>query len=379
MLEIPALAAAVAGLCVLLLLGNARWHVAEVVAGILFGVAMLLKLVPVILLAVAALILWLRYRESPHTIKRTFLSLAILGASLAVTFLVLDVVIDGGAYLANFQQSWVSHFGAAKTSEYGSAKDYPFAWSVLLNNWDTSIPAAVGIAVAIRQARQLPLALVPVGWLALSFLVFGIHRPWWPYYYIHTAVPLCLCAALGIRAVSRDVLRRVPFSGKAFIDGVQRLRTEKGTPLPRILRFLAAAGLAVCGLCAAGWMGGRVYLQIESVRHAHQTYSTLVLSEIERFKPSVDWIYADKLVYSFHSGIPVPPQLAVVPLKRLWSGEMTSARLADEVNKYQPGLIVLNNDGREMPFQELLDRDYRLVYEDTEDRLYAHRGLKAKP
>ena len=40
-----------------------RWHVREIVAGFLFGLALLMKLVPAVLLPLAALIVWLRTRE----------------------------------------------------------------------------------------------------------------------------------------------------------------------------------------------------------------------------------------------------------------------------------------------------------------------------
>jgi len=103
-----------------------------------------------------------------------------------------------------------------------------------------------------------------------------------------------------------------------------------------------------------------------------------VLSEIARFKPFTEWLYADESVYSFHSGIPIPPPLAVIPLKRLWSGDMSSDRLNAELTKYKPGLMVLANDSRERPFQDLLDREYRLVYEDSEDRLFALRSITGK-
>jgi hypothetical protein len=105
----------------------------------------------------------------------------------------------------------------------------------------------------------------------------------------------------------------------------------------------------------------------------------LVLNEIDRFKPFTQWIYTDKLVYSFYSRIPVPPQLAVIPLKRLWSGEMTNARIRNEVQKYKPGLVVLRNDSRETPFQDLLNSEYRLVYQDPDNRLYAHKSIANKP
>jgi hypothetical protein len=132
-------------------------------------------------------------------------------------------------------------------------------------------------------------------------------------------------------------------------------------------------------LAATFWGGLRAYLQISEIRRAPQTYYALVLNEIQRFKPFTHWIYTDNLTYSFHSGIPVPPRLAVVSLKRLWSGEITSDGVASEVGKYKPGLIALRNDSRPLPFQDLMNTEYRLVYQDPANRLYAHKTIADKP
>ena len=120
-------------------------------------------------------------------------------------------------------------------------------------------------------------------------------------------------------------------------------------------------------------MGARVYLQVASIRNSPQLHSALVLNEIARLKPFTHWLYTDQLVYSFHAGIPMPPPLAVVPLKRLWAGDMTNARLAAELSRFKPEIILLRNDTREVPFQDFLDHGYRLIYRDERQRLYADR------
>ena len=154
MLEIPALAMAVTGLCVLLVGRPSKWCVAEILSGILFGLAVLIKLVPLYLLPLAALILWLRHGEtrapltpslSPSdslrcravaaggervsngrvrgspvyslssavltSFRGLLVPLLVLGATLLGTFILIDGLIERGAYLVHFQQSWSSHFG----------------------------------------------------------------------------------------------------------------------------------------------------------------------------------------------------------------------------------------------------------------------------
>jgi hypothetical protein len=52
---------------------------------------------------------------------------------------------------------------------------------------------------------------------------------------------------------------------------------------------------------------------------------------------------------------------------------MTNTRLAAEMSRFKPELIMLRNDTREVPFQDLLDGGYRLIYQDERQRLYAER------
>jgi hypothetical protein len=50
---------------------------------------------------------------------------------------------------------------------------------------------------------------------------------------------------------------------------------------------------------------------------------------------------------------------------------MTNERIAAEMARYKPEVILLPNDSREVPFQELLEANYRMVYQDDKLRLYA--------
>ena len=121
-------------------------------------------------------------------------------------------------------------------------------------------------------------------------------------------------------------------------------------------------------------MSARVYLQVSGVRNLPQIYSEVVLKEIERLKPFTQWMYTDQIVYSFHADIPMPPPLATVPLKRLWTGNMTRARIATELSRFKPEIILLSHEAREAPFQSLLEIDYRLIYQDERQRPYAERA-----
>ena len=349
MLEIPALATALAAVSLLFNAPRGEWSVREIAAGIVFGLALQIKLVPAIYLVLVPLIVLLRSQQQLKSLKTLLVPLVAFGSSLLVAYVGTDLLIEGGAYLGNFGQSWASHFGHAKTLEYGSANDFPFQWPVLLKNWDVAAPGLIGLAVLLRKLR--PILPLPLTWLVIVFGVFAFHKPWWPYYYIHTAIPLCWCAALGVGFLYQRVKARMPLL---------------------TIFFLFSA-------CVSCWMGARIYFQVNNIRKSPKTFSSPVMAQIQRFKPFSTYMYADKLIYSFYCDIPIIPQLAVVPIKRVWAGEITNDRIVKEMLKYRPGLILLLNDARELPFNDLLQAEYQPVYMDKESRLYAHKSIAKSP
>ena len=230
--------------------------------------------------------------------------------------------------------------------------DHPFDWAILFRNWDVTLPALVGVSLLLRRVRREPWALIPLAWLVLTFAVFSTHVPWWTYYYVHNSIPLAWCAAVGWIGTVEFVFRQ-----------------------SKVLIALSAAA----SLCFLAWMCGRVYLQVQSIRQSPKLSSSLVLKEIARYKPFTEFLFADEPIYSFHSGIPMPPHLAVISLKRLWSGDMTPAKLRSEMEQTKPGLILLNNDTQELPFQDLIDTEYRMCYQDTRHRLFVLKSISMKP
>jgi hypothetical protein len=205
--------------------------------------------------------------------------------------------------------------------------------------------------------------LFPLLWLGWALVIFINHTPWWPYYYIHIAIPLCWVAALAlVWMIGRcwELFRSRP-------SDRQKSRKFPG-PLLGIMLFIVLASF---------WMGMRVYSQVESVRALPRTFSSLVIAEAQRYQPYTHWLYADNIALSFHTDIPMPPTLAVFPLKRLWAGEMTVDRMVEEFARYKPELVILNNDDMEPPFHDMLDEAYRVVYQDNQYQLYARTNIIA--
>jgi hypothetical protein len=396
MQEIPALAPVIAAMCVLLIGRHSKWQVTELLAGLVFGFALQMKLIGAAYLPIAGLILWFRSKPLLYYGVATQLSCGTndgrarrlskgtfaFGTSMFVTFIALNY-LTGNSLLLQLHQSWAAHFATAKSFEYGSPQEHGYDWSVPLKNWETTVPALLGLWVLASRLRRR-WEVLPVFWLILTFVVFGRHKPWWAYYYIHNALPLCWCAGVGIAFLWEELRSRYtqslssdsapPNEGKR---SPYRLRSQRPFHAGRI-RWQAAA-LLLLGLCAAGWMGARLYLEEQAIRSAPQLYTCLVLKEIERFKPFTKFMFSDQPIYSFHADLPMPPHLAVLSLKRLWTGELDNAGIRAELETLKPGLILLGKESREVPYEELLNREYRLVYQDSANRLYAHETISKKP
>jgi hypothetical protein len=348
MQEIPALAPAVAGLAALWLLPRSTLYIRELLGGFLFGFALQMKLLDAMYLPLAALLIWLRLKVDGRPLKEVFEAYLMFGGVVCVSFSGLNY-LTGNSLTLQFRQSWEAHFASTVSFEYGSPADRPFDWAVLFRNWDVTVPALIGAALALRGIRSNIATALPLAWSAWTLLVMSAHRPWWAYYYIHTALPLCWCAGLGVSVLWNQV--------KAQGSWVKRI---------------ALSIFIIGSLC---WAGARVVLEELSMRSAPRLDSCLVLKEIKRFRPFTNFLFSDQPIFSFHAQIPMPPHLGVISLKRLWSGDIGNQRLLDELSVVKPGLILLGNTGLEVPYQSLLNSEYKLVYRDEKELLYAHRSI----
>ena len=353
MLEIPALAPTMAALAVLAFGNRGKWPTVEVLSGLLFGIATEIKLISLIMLPIAGLLLWFHQRPVAFAAWHFIKFSLVLLAAMIVSAVAVDFATCHCAYLAHFQQSWSSHFGSIKSLDYGSPDDHRFDWMTLLRNWDLTVTASIGVGFCIARMADRPAASIPALWLVYNLLLFGLHRPWWNYYYVHTAIPLSWCAAIGIDALWAKL--RWP---------QQRLR---------------CVAMALCAVGVSAWLVERMALQIQLVRHSTQTYTCLFLNEMKRYQGQARWLYAEEPIYSFHSGIPLVPDLAVVVAKRFWAGELTDAQVTEDLKIAKPGLILLKNDTRPRPFRDLLNKDYRLVYMDSKDLLYVLKTMARTP
>ncbi|MGO9203217.1 MAG: ArnT family glycosyltransferase [Limisphaerales bacterium] len=361
MLEMPAMAAGLAAVWAWVEYSANRHWGWLVCSGLLFGCALQVKLTAAIFgLALAAdfFVTWASRRRpgencigvSPVGVRR---EVAIwCGAAIGVLGLIALWFYAPGT-LAVF---WSSHFSAG-TRAAASAAEYGFHLSGLWEDYLPVLPAAVaGVGyAACRRRRDL---LLPLALLGAALITLLGQRPYWPYYGVHFAVPLAWLGAVGIVEWFRVLWRRGPRAG-----WWARLRVGL-----EVLTWSSAVSLALTMLPEA------VRSQVQELQAAPRASADRVVGALRKQAPRTHWILTENLIAAFWAGLPVPPEVAVTPLKRFWSGQINEAEVRRCLERYRPELVLLDRGQVEQfGLDEYLRRHYRLDLQDGVQNLYVRQ------
>jgi hypothetical protein len=77
-------------------------------------------------------------------------------------------------------------------------------------------------------------------------------------------------------------------------------------------------------------------------------------------------------MYLFHAGLKVPPELAVLSLKRFWSRQISADRIYTLLGKYKPEVVLIGRESLSGVLErfELDAPEYRVVGGDSTSVLY---------
>jgi 4-amino-4-deoxy-L-arabinose transferase-like glycosyltransferase len=309
------------------------------VSGMLMGCALQVKFTAGLLLPALAAAWWMELRSersdrsgpARSRWREGWLWLASLGAALGVVVL---LCYGPGAW-AMFARS---HFSSGTRA--AAAAGPALRPGQLLDDAGLVLLALLGLALQVwKRDRKL---WFPVVWLLTVLVVHWQHRPYWSYYHLHFALPLAWLGGAGVVEGFRRIWRMFPSSGRAgwWWPGLAWTGWS--------LAF--AGGLSLALEKAAGELGR---LQRAGPASADQNVQVL-----KAHGAGIRWVFTHDLLAAFWAGLPIPPELAVIPWKRLWSGQLTPAQIHAHLERYRPELILL---------PEWRRREYGL-----EDHLKAH-------
>lgn len=265
-------------------------------------------------------------------------------SSVVVAFgLITTLFYRAGAW----EVFWASHFSVA-TYAGATTREVVFHPAALEEDLALLVPAAVGLGLlGWKRRREL---LFPAVLLATVLAVHWQHRPYWPYYRLHFSIPLAWLGAAGIAEGFRVIWRAFP-------------------PASWTAWLRVGVGWLVWSLAVATALTlapEKIWWELRQLRLKPPAQENRHVAALQAHAAGVRWVFTEDRMSAFRAGLPIPPELAVIPAKRLWSGQLTPVRVRDCLERYRPELVFLS-PGRVKQFElaDYLARHYQPV-PDTE-------------
>jgi hypothetical protein len=225
------------------------------------------------------------------------------------------------------------HLGAATRTTFVQGDNIAYIGAAALRHIAYLPLAIIGLVWGFKNRRAV--AALPLGWLcmALAFLIY--ERPLWYHHVLVLTIPLVWLTAFGVEA-GLGALRRLNRAG----------RTGRGSPAPARGRSLAmwallllATMLAVLAIFDPGTRKPR---HREEIPGPIPQYGEQVLDlHCPGGHSKKAWVFTDRPIYAFQAGLGVPPQIAVLSIKRLFSGTITEDDLLGVLRTYHPEYVLL--------------------------------------
>jgi hypothetical protein len=80
--------------------------------------------------------------------------------------------------------------------------------------------------------------------------------------------------------------------------------------------------------------------------------------------------YSEYGLYTFHAQFPVPPELAIITLKRFWSGQVSTAEIMENCRRQKIPLIILPKPKITQEWRDFLNEEYTNSASDDACQLF---------
>ncbi|MBP1770365.1 MAG: hypothetical protein H6P96_983 [Candidatus Aminicenantes bacterium] len=246
---------------------------------------------------------------------------AIWGGSVLCGLILLDLVLGTG-----YRQAYASHFSTLSQAASAEVRQLAFTCGDFLRYRQALIALAAALGLAAWRRRWRPLAF-PLALFATALAVHLVHRPFWPYYYLHFAVAVAWLTGYAVGELWR-----------AARDAVRRTT-------PRLSLWGAGLALAASVMSAgvAAYAGVTLASETKKIRGVRRVDADPIVAAMKAAAPGTQWVYTRATMYAFHAKLRVIPELAVLPRKRFWSGQITQAGILTLVKRYKPEQLLLDD------------------------------------
>lgn len=234
---------------------------------------------------------------------------------------------------------WKTHLSAA--TAHGPSETMGFKPSDLKPILDLVLLASLSVMwLAVR--RDWESAAAP---LVFAGTVLGVHmlnRPFWTYYTIHFSMAAAWLIGAGIGSQMRLAAALWPLKART-----SRIAAAACTCLVAgTIAWLTTT--AVHGCRVGAWI----------VDHRQRVADAPVIEILKSNARVNRWVFTDSPIHAFHAGLLVPPEVAIVPRKRLWANAHSVGELTACLDRYRPSQILLITDTWKVPLQDYLESHY---------------------
>jgi hypothetical protein len=327
-----------------------------VASGLLMGAALLIKLTAGIMIPAMVLFIGLMTTSvgDRNVIEQIAFNLALWGSATCGSFLLGIMLLGNGDY----HVLWTMHF-SPEVSRLASLSNHIFSPGIVFRQYSDGLAAAgIGLVLVLwrRDWRQM---VLPIALLVTVVAVHIWHRPWWYYYAIHFAVPFSWLAAYGLTTLIRSVWLGPP-------QGSQGWHFRQLWPI--VLAAVLISLLLVNG-------GERLADNIQSIRQRPRVADSQLIAKMLEYGKFTHWAYARPDIYAFQARLLQPPEIAVLPRNRFWSGQITEEQVLSYVKHYEPEQLLLPNLPMDEAWKSFVEANYTLAYQDTQHLLYVANSI----
>ncbi len=322
--------------------------------GLLFGCALQIKLTS--LMVVPALVV---LHCQVHGVRNALRSLLWMLAGGAMAYAVIALLSPS----FSLDSLLGSHIRASQSIPDARQEDVRFHFRYFSDHAALLLAAGAGLMGMLR--RRSADAVFALVFLCCGTFIAAFHRPWWEYYVIHLTIPLSILAGIGVLGLFRQATAPEASGG---LNG----QTYKSSPAAGIL--CAVVALAVVFTLPS------FITTIQKQRMVGRLDEDAVTLGVKEYAPRARWVYTRRPWQAFFAGGSLPPEIAVLPLKRFWTGAINEPAILNCVKAYRPEVVVLGKtlEKSDPDWTTWVSKGYVLVDSTHDQELWVSEGLNPK-
>ncbi|MEM7068989.1 MAG: glycosyltransferase family 39 protein, partial [Pseudomonadota bacterium] len=294
----------------------------RILAGVLFGLSMQVKLFTVVIAPALFLGVFLfRDCRIDWALLRRYLE---VGTSILATYLLVIWIID----IPVLEQVWQPNFAEELRLNHSYSTSFLAVVNQIFADFPVIILAAMGTWWMLSRRKWI--VAVPLLWFIIAFVSLVSHTPVWWHHVLLLEIPLAWLAGVFVAQLPIHFWQATSLDKRLF----------------RVALIVAAAGLIS-------------YRAPISIGDESNYVATNALAKQARNHKG--WVLSDRPMDAYRAGLLVPPELVVFSGKRRRAGNLTTADILTSIKKRIPAQVLLRRFEINPEVRGLLQKAYKKV------------------